>query len=48
MQKSEDAATPMQVNSNDITVLFPAEISLPDIRQLSVMEPFTEEGYRFL
>jgi hypothetical protein len=37
----------MQLNSNDITTLFPAGFSLPDIRQLSAMEPFCEAAIDF-
>jgi hypothetical protein len=47
MQKSEDAATLMQLNSNNITALFPADFSIPDIKQLSAMEPFSEEAIGF-
>jgi hypothetical protein len=47
MQKSEDAAILMQVDFNDITTLFPSELSLSVVKQLSAMEPFTEEAIGF-
>jgi hypothetical protein len=48
MQKLEDAAILMQVNFSDMEILFPLEFPLEIIRQLSVMETFTEKAIGFL